>query len=178
MPCWAFCDGQPRVPISKIQCSPRLNLMDSRITASCDRLRCFAGRLHEGPPLLPGTILKFNILRSNSATCLKRLFSVPIPQKHKRWLFAPKQQRLANEPPRFSMAAFCFTCNARHHSFKSLVLVRLDYSFRFASSNGITRWDSRYHRPRNRQHARARASGRRRKRSAATHWSVTVWEPL
>jgi hypothetical protein len=44
-------------------------------TTECER---------QGPPLLPSTILKFNILRSSSATCLKQLFSAPIPQKHKR----------------------------------------------------------------------------------------------
>jgi hypothetical protein len=38
-----------------------------------------------------------------------------------------KQQQLANEPPRFSMAAFCFACNASPFSKIALALVRLDY---------------------------------------------------
>jgi hypothetical protein len=38
-----------------------------------------------------------------------------------------KQQQLANEPPRLSMAAFCFACNASPFSKIALALVRLDY---------------------------------------------------
>jgi hypothetical protein len=39
----------------------------------------------------------------------------------------PKQQLLANEPPRFSMAAFCFTCNASLFFEIAFVVVRLDH---------------------------------------------------
>jgi len=48
----------------------------------------------------------------------------------------PKQQQLANEPPRLSMAAFCFTCNASPFLEIALAFVRLDHV-----ANGIINAD-------------------------------------
>jgi hypothetical protein len=78
-------------------------------------------------------------LRYNSANCLSRLFSAANSQNIRVDCLPYKQQQLANEPPRFSMAAFCFICNASPLLEIAFVLVCLDRvtSFIINANHGI-----------------------------------------